>query len=418
MNMHEDTEKKLVHVIGMGLSPQDLTQAHLELIHQARVLVGGKRHLETFRHLPAMQREIVGPISEVLEFIRENMDTRQVVVLASGDPLFFGIGKTLIDHLGPDKVVIHPNITSMAAAFARLKLPWQEASWVTLHGKKEMDVLKAAMDDKTLLCVLTDPANNPDAIAQTVREHDVPWNMWVLERLGTPDEKITFLNSAKTGGESYAQPNVVVLKKKEFKECKEWNDPPGPLCLGTPDHWFVHEKGLITKAPVRAVSLSLLRLEKHHTLWDLGAGSGSVGLEATLLLSLGFVYAVEKNAERIRQIRANAERFKVENLTAVHIEMPDGLDQLPRPHRVFIGGGGKALPGILEKVSAFLAPGGIIVVNAVLLETLNRAVNQLEEMQFKTSVTQMQVSQSRKMPWGQRMESLNPVWIIAAEKES
>lgn len=412
MNMYKDTEKKVVHVIGMGLSPQDLTQAHLELINQAQALVGGKRHLEAFRHIPAIKREIVGPISEVLEFIRENMDTRQVVVLASGDPLFFGVGKTLVDHLGSGRVVIHPNITSMAAAFARLALPWQEAAWVSLHGQKSMDVLKTAMDEKSLLCVLTDPANDPAAIAQMVWEHDTPWDMWILEKLGTPDEKITLLDPAQTGSESYAQPNVVVLKKKE------WNDPPGPLRLGTPDHWFIHEKGLITKAPVRAVALSMLRLEKHHTLWDLGAGSGSVGLEATLLLDQGFVYVVERNADRIKQILANAERFKVENLTAIHIEMPDGLDALPRPHRVFIGGGGNALPGILEKVSAFLEPGGIVIVNTVLLETLNRAVNQLEEMKFKTSVTQIQVNQSKKMPWGWRMETLNPVWIIAGEKRN
>jgi precorrin-6Y C5,15-methyltransferase (decarboxylating) len=189
------------------------------------------------------------------------------------------------------------------------------------------------------------------------------------------------------------------------------------LRLGTPDHWFVHEKGLITKALVRAFVLSMLRLEKHHTLWDLGAGSGSVGLEATLLLPQGLVYAVEKNAERIRQIRANAEKFKVENLTAVHIDMPDGLDRLPRPHRVFIGGGGNVLPGILEKAAVFLEHGDLIVVNAVLLETLTMAVKRLEEMKFKTSVTQIQVSQSRKMPWGQYMESLNPVWIIVGEKE-
>lgn len=410
MTRRENTAKKSVHVIGMGLSPQDLTQAHLDLIHQAQVLVGGKRHLETFRHLPAMQREIAGPISGVLDFIRENMDDRQVVVLASGDPLFFGIGKTLIDHLGPGKVVIHPNITSMAAAFTRLKLPWQEAAWVSLHGKKSMTPLNVAMDEKTLLCVLTDPANDPAAIAQMVRNHDASWKMWVLERLGAPDEKIMFLDPALADGENYAQPNVVVLQKKE------WGDPPGPLCLGTPDHWFVHEKGLITKAPVRAVTLSMLHLKKNHILWDLGAGSGSVAVEASLFLSRGCIYAVEKNSDRIRQIRANADRFKVENIRIVHAEMPDRLDDLPMPHRVFIGGGGKALPDILEKVGDFLNPGGRVVVNTVLLETLSMATTRLEEMKFKTSVIQIQVSQSRKMPWGQRMEALNPIWIIAGER--
>ncbi len=411
MTSHNDTAKKSVHVIGMGLSPHDLTRSHLDLIHQAQVLVGAKRHLEAFSHLPARQHEIHSPISEVLDFIQENMDTRQVVVLASGDPLFFGIGKTLIDSLGADRVVIHPNISSMAAAFARLKLPWQEAVRVSLHGRKSMACLKAAMDENSLLFVLTDPANDPYSLLQTVRDHDDSWNMWVLEKLGTSDEKITILDPAEICDAGHSQPNVVVLQKKA------WTPSPGPLCLGTPDRWFVHEKGLITKAPVRAVVLSMLRLEKNHTLWDLGAGSGSVAIEASLLVPRGFVFAVEKNADRIQQIRANAERFKVENLTAVHIEMPAGLDRLPRPDRVFIGGGGKALPEILKKAGDLLKPGGRVVLNAVLLETLNTATLQLEEMNFKTRITQIQVSRSRKMPWGKRMESLNPVWIMAGEKE-
>ncbi|MBI9074579.1 MAG: precorrin-6y C5,15-methyltransferase (decarboxylating) subunit CbiE [Desulfatibacillum sp.] len=401
---------KQVHVIGMGLSPHDLTRTHLELIHEAQVLVGGKRHLEAFAHVPAVQRKIASPISGVLDFIQENMDTRKVVVLASGDPLFFGIGKTLVERLGPERVVIHPNVTSMAGAFARLKLPWQEAAWVSLHGKKGLSPLKTALDEKDLLCVLTDPANNPAAIAQMVRAHDYSWRMWVLEKLGTPDEKISDLDFMQAALSDFAQPNVVVLQKGEL------GDPRGSLGLGTPDHWFVHEKGLITKAPVRAVTLSLLRLEKHHILWDLGAGSGSVGLEASLFVPQGFVYAVEKNADRIKQIQANIQRFQVENLSVIHAEMPEGLDQLPRPDRVFIGGGGKHLPGILDAVKKYLRPGGRVVVNTVLLESLSQAAAQLEAMEFKTSVTQIQVSQSRKMPFGQRMEALNPVWIIAGEK--
>jgi precorrin-6Y C5,15-methyltransferase (decarboxylating) len=394
----------------MGLSPRDLTQTHLEIIQQAQVLVGGKRHLESFEGVDAIKREIAGPISELVDFIKESMADKRVVVLASGDPLFFGIGKTLINRLGAENVVIHPNVTSMAAAFARLNLPWQEAYWVSLHGKKGLSPLKKAMDEHDLLCVLTDPANSPEVIAEVVRKHGYSWNMRVLEKLGDDEEKVSQIDPCAFDFAAFAQPNVVVLQKGDL------SDPPGPLRLGTPDHWFIHEKGLITKAPVRTLSLSMLQLEPAHILWDLGAGSGSVGLEAALFLPRGFVYAVEKNPARVGQIQANAERFNVKNLSVLQADAPEGLDGLPRPDRVFIGGGGKGLSDVLGAAMQALNHEGNIVINTVLLETLNQAVSLLEEKGFAVSLTQAQISQSKNMPWGRRMEALNPVWIIMGEK--
>ena len=399
-----------VHVIGMGLGPSDLTASHLALIDRAAVLVGGKRHLSYFEDAKALKKEISSPVSGVLDFIEENMTGGLVVVLASGDPLFFGIGKTLIARLGADKVIIHPNITSMAAAFARLKLSWQDAAWVSLHGRDNMSVLAKAMDDRDLLCVLTDPKNDPWAVKKQVESHEYAWQVWVLENLGAPEEKISTMDEHTDVDTVFAQPNVVVLQKGELAA------PSGPLRLGTPDNWFVHEKGLITKAPVRVLSLAALELAPDNILWDLGAGSGSVGIEATLFLPDGFVYAVEKNQDRVAQIKANVERFKVNNLSVTLSQLPHGLANLPRPDRVFIGGSGKNLGQVLDVVATVLNPLGRIVVNTVLMETLHLAVSVLEEKGFRVSLTQAQISKSRNMPWGRRMDALNPVWIIAAQK--
>ncbi len=399
-----------VHVIGMGLGPSDLTASHLALIEKATVLVGGKRHLSYFEDAKALKKEISSPVSGVLDFIEENMTGGLVVVLASGDPLFFGIGKTLIERLGADKVFIHPNVTSMAAAFARLNLPWQAAAWVSLHGRDNMSALATAMDDKDLLCVLTDPKNDPWVVKKQVDTHEYAWQMWVLENLGAPEEKISTMDEHTDVDTVFAQPNVVVLQKGELAA------PSGPLRLGTPDNWFVHEKGLITKAPVRVLSLAALELAPDNILWDLGAGSGSVGIEATLFLPDGFVYAVEKNQDRVAQIKANVERFKVNNLSVTLSQLPHGLANLPRPDRVFIGGSGKNLGQVLDVVATVLNPLGRIVVNTVLMETLHLAVSVLEEKGFRVSLTQAQISKSRNMPWGRRMDALNPVWIIAAQK--
>jgi len=399
-----------IHVIGMGLGPADLTPSHLALIDRAAVLVGGKRHLSYFKDAKALKKKISSPVSGVLDFIEAHMADGLVVVLASGDPLFFGIGKTLITRLGPDQVLIHPNVTSMAAAFARLKLPWQDAAWVSLHGRDNMSALAKAMDDKDLLCVLTDPKNDPLVVKKQVDTHEYAWQMWVLENLGAPEEKIFSMDEHADVDQVFVQPNVVVLQKGEPAA------PPGPLRLGTPDNWFVHEKGLITKASVRVLSLAALELAPDNILWDLGAGSGSVGIEATSFLPDGFVYAVEKNQPRVAQIKANVEWFKVKNLFVTQAQLPDGLSDLPRPDRVFIGGSGKKLDQVLDVVTTVLNPLGRIVVNTILMETLHLAVSVLEEKGFDVSLTQAQISQSRHMPWGRRMEALNPVWIIAAQK--
>jgi precorrin-6Y C5,15-methyltransferase (decarboxylating) len=348
----------------------------------------------------------------VLDFIEQKMVDGLVVVLASGDPLFFGIGKTLISRLGPDKVVIHPNVTSMAAAFARLKLPWQDASWVSLHGRNNMSALATAMDDNELICVFTDPENDPRIVKKQVVSHAYAWQMWVLENLGAPDERIISVDEQTDETLVFAQPNVVILQKGELAS------PGGPLRLGCPDNWFVHEKGLITKASVRVLSLAALELAPDNVLWDLGAGSGSVGIEASLFLPDGFVYAVEKNKQRIEQITANAKRFTVKNLSAVQAQLPDGIADLPGPDRVFVGGSGKDLDQVLNVVVSVLKPLGRIVINTILIETLHLAVSVLEKKGFEVDITQAQISKARKMPWGRRMESLNPVWIIVAQKGS
>jgi precorrin-6Y C5,15-methyltransferase (decarboxylating) len=185
-----------------------------------------------------------------------------------------------------------------------------------------------------------------------------------------------------------------------------------PLLLGAPDAWFDHEKGLITKAEVRAVTLSKLRLGPRHTLWDLGAGSGSVAVEAALFVTAGKIIAVEKEPQRVGQINANARRFGVGNLRAVQAQLPAGLTGLPRPHRVFIGGGGRDLPAIVAAAARRLRPGGILVVNTVLVQNLDAAAQTLRELGFRTEIVQVQILRGQDMPFSTRLEALNPVWII------
>ena len=405
-----------VKIIGMGMGLGDLPTAQLEIIERADILVGGQRHLEQFDNLKAQKRRITGDLDGLIQFIQTEQSAKRIVVLASGDPLFYGIGKRLIEALGSDRVDVYANITSVAAAFARIKEPWHDAVVISAHGRSTASELIKALQDGQKIAVLTDPRNSPAWLAEICLKNGITdYNMCVFERLGSADERIGWYTLPVAAQKDFGDPNLVVLKRIRRKSGHTGNSA---LHLGMPDIVFDHEAGLITKAEVRAVSISKLRLAVGNILWDLGAGSGSVAIEASLFIGKGQMIAVEKNPNRVRDIQTNASRFNLTNLQVVQAEMPDGLAELPAPDRVFIGGGGKQLARIIEAAAGYLNPKGIIVANTVLLESLHAATQMFEKLGFETEVTQIQINRSRSMPWGRRLEAENPVWIVAAERKS
>ena len=401
-----------VTVIGMGLSPDDLTARHLNIIRGADILIGGKRHLACFKDHSGILKAITRDIPELMDFIGKHFKTCQVVVLASGDPLLFGIGSAIIDALGANHVEIHPNISSIAAAFARIKEPWQNARLISMHGKQAENSLLTAAAESPLVAILTDPTRNPGWIADLLLRHQVhKINICVLEQLGAPAEKISWHSPEEAVGNTFSEPNIVVLKRT--------SDPHAlsGLHLGMPDDAFDHENGLITKSEIRAISLARLKLLPHHVLWDLGAGSGSVGIEASLLMPLGKIVAIEKHPDRIRNIECNRLRHGVRNIEIRQAVLPDGLDGLPTPDRIFIGGGGRNLETIIRSAAGYLKPGGVIVVNTVLMDNLTTALTTLKGLGFSTETAQIQVSRSKDMLWSQRFEAQNPVWIITGTRQ-
>jgi precorrin-6B C5,15-methyltransferase / cobalt-precorrin-6B C5,C15-methyltransferase len=411
--MTDSPDHAKVIVIGMGLSPDDLTARHLDIIRGADILIGGKRHLACFKDHSGAKKAITRDIPELTDFIGRHFKTHRVVVLASGDPLLFGIGSAIIDALGPDHVEIHPNISSAAAAFAHIREPWQDARIISMHGKNAEYSLLTAASESPLVAVLTDPDRNPAWIAALLLRHRLHRvNICVLEQLGTPSEKISWYSLEEAAGKIFSEPNIVVLKQSFVPQAL-----PG-LHLGMPDEAFDHENGLITKSEIRVISLAKLKLLPHHVLWDLGAGSGSIGIEASRLLPLGKIVAVEKNFQRIRNIEINRLRHCVWNMEIRQAALPDGLDGLPVPDRIFIGGGGRQLVAIIRSAAGYLKSDGILVLNTVLMDNLTAALATLKELGFSTESLQIQVSRAKDMPWSQRFEAQNPVWIIAGTRQS
>lgn len=284
----------------------------------------------------------------------------------------------------------------------------------SLHGRRNEEELLRALAAESSAAVLTDPEHSPAWLARLIKARTAGgFRMAVIEALGSDSERHGWYSLAQAAARQFADPNIVVLKRDI-----EPIATPRPLRLGTPDEWFEHPQGLITKSEVRAVTLAKLRLGPGQVLWDLGAGSGSVAIEASLFIGKGRIVAVEKNPQRIEQIKANARRFGVRRLSVVQAELPEGLKRLPKPDRIFIGGGGRDLPPVISEAARYLRAEGVVVINAVLLQNVHDAETTLRGLGFATEIVEVQVHRSQPMPYGERLEALNPVWIITGSRKS
>ena len=402
-----------VFIIGMGLSPEDLTDRQRSLIESADILAGGRRLLDHFPDLVCERWPIDRNLAGLGDFLAERMTDRTIVVLASGDPLFFGIGAYLARRLGSRNVRILPNISAVATAFARLGRPWQEARVVSLHGRKHIGAMLRHLAAGDTVAVYTDPTRGPAWLAGQLLEYglaDVVMN--VLEQLGGPEETIREFAPHQAQNTDFDDLNIVVLTPDPKRQHRPAMFP------GMPDDWFAHQNGLITKSEVRAVVHSRLRLFDRAIFWDLGAGSGSVAVESGGTITRGDIWAVEQHPERIAQIHANRRKFGIGNLHAIQARLPEGLAELPDPDRVFIGGGGRELSDIIQTAAKRLKPGGIIVVNTVLIDTLAFARQTLGELGFNVETLQIQTSRAKRMPYSDRFEAANPVWIITGSHDN
>ncbi|MBW2708416.1 MAG: precorrin-6y C5,15-methyltransferase (decarboxylating) subunit CbiE [Deltaproteobacteria bacterium] len=397
-----------IHVVGLGVDHREFTPMILKRVDAAEVLVGGDRLLALFRDHPGVKIPIRSPLEDVIKRIADELKFhREVVVLAEGDPGFFGIGKRLIDAFGKESVILYPNVTMLQAAASGIKIPWHNIKIVSLHGRGEMQPLFRALVRNDRIGVFTDPNFHPAKVAEELLQRGVDaFKMHVFEALGTASEKVGCFTLTEAAARLFFPLNFIILERTKHAEI--------PLTLGLDDDLYQHQKGLITKREIRAVSLSALEIEPNHTVWDLGAGCGSVAIESSFLAHEGAVLAVEKDPERIRLIRANVSRCGAFGVDVMQGEMPGCLQSLPDPDRVFIGGGIGNDTRVLAEAARRLKPGGKIVLNLVLMGSLARAMDYLREQKWTFLITQIQVSRSKSTAGDQRLAALNPVYILSA----
>jgi len=281
---------------------------------------------------------------------------------------------------------------------------------VSIHGRTDMWPVLRAITFHDFVGVYTGGEDGPRLIAGLLKSRGADaFQMVVFENLGYEDQRIRQFEISEVGNQTFSALNFVLLKRMK--------PPPVKLRIGIEDEEYLHERGLITKKEVRAVAIARLGILESHTVWDLGAGCGSVAIEAACLAREGKVFAVEAQEGRVGMIRENIRRTGAFHVEGVHGVMPECLDSLPDPDKVFVGGGLIRDGGIiLGKAAERLKPGGSMVVHTVLMSSLGNCLSLFQKLGWGHHMVQVQVSRSAPLSGSLRLEALNPVFVITGQK--
>ncbi len=391
-------------MIGLDGSPLGAeAEAYLEA---AALVVGGSRHLAALAVERGRRVVLEGDLSGALARIEGAGGP--VVVLASGDPGYFGIVRLLGERFGADELRVLPAVSSVALAFARAGISWDDAITVSAHGRdprRAVNVCRA----RPKVAVLTSPGFGPAELARELEG----WGRTfiVAERLGDLDERLYRGGPAEVAGEEWRDPNVVlVLDVEPAAGGKRWISSGAERSGGwaLSEDAFEHRGGMITKSETRALVLARLGPGPGDMVWDVGAGSGSVAVECARLGAA--VVAVERDPTSCERIRENADRHGV-RVRVVEGEAPGALRDLPEPDAVFVGGSGEGF----EEIAKLCAVGArrAVVLSLISLERVVPAGRILEDCGLDVETTFLQASRAKGVGQLHRLAAETPVFVVS-----
>lgn len=400
-------ENNKVYIIGVGAGgTASLLPEICQLVDQAEMVFGGERLLRMFPSLTGQKFVLTNNLSETADLIKRSLGNKRMAVLASGDPGFHGIARYLTKVLGKDAVEIVPNVSAMQLAFARIKESWDDAVLTSVHAKSIEDIIDLVRGNHKI-GILTDERHTPGKIARFLKEHGIEnCRAYVCQDLGTRNESIIATDLYSLKQKRFSPLNVLILLR-EPKEAESQQR------LGIPEEKFYRQReGFITKLEVRAVSLAKLALTENSVVWDIGAGSGAISIEASFLAYRGSIFAIEKSADAVAIIRKNVRRFGRHNITVIRASAPDKLEELPAPDAIFVGGSGGRMAEIISTAGVRLKSRGMIVVNVITLENLHSTIKALQTIGFTFEVTLVNIARSTNVIELTRFEALNPIFVI------
>jgi precorrin-6B C5,15-methyltransferase / cobalt-precorrin-6B C5,C15-methyltransferase len=404
-----------IYIIGLGADGLGgLTNRARELVTGADLVFGSEGVLRLIPEVSGERVRMGSDLQEVVERLKANLGQKRMVIAASGDPLFYGVARYLCEKVGNDYFEVMPHISSMQLAFARIKDSWEEAYLTDLSTRTLDDVLDRVRVAETV-GLFTSDTYHPARVAKELLVRGLDYfRVYVCENLGGRDERITQGELSEIQGMQFDPLNVMILKRKPGRP-----DQPRAtrklMRFGNPDDVFAQSRpksGLITQAEVRAIALAQLDLQTGCVMWDVGAGSGSVALEASQLVEPGKVFAIEQDSADYHLIVANAETFGIRNVQAVFGTAPAVFQDLPAPDAIFIGGNGGEVAKLLEKAFDALRPNGRLVVNVGTLDMLNATYETMKRLAPGVSVLLVNLSRSVEQFEALRFEAVNPTFVL------
>ncbi len=409
----------MIYIIGIsddGL--EGLSSAAVAKLNQADLIVGPASLVEKAASFSA-KKEVAGADLEKLATMLDKQSSQEIVVLAGGDPLFYGTARFLCDRLGKDRFEVVPHVSTMQLAFARVKESWEEA-YLTNLATQPIDRVIERIRTAEKIGLFTSEQVTPAILAENLVQLGIDYfTIYVCENLGSPDERVTRGTPAEIARQRFGSLNVMILVRKPGVPDKPTNVVRRRL-FGNPDEMFLQSKpkrGLLTSSEVRAIALSEMELSPESIVWDVGAGSGSVAVEAASISDKGHVYAVEMDAEDYGMLVENTQRFGVRNLTPVLGQAPQAWSKLPDPDVVFVGGTGRMVTELVEAAWPRLRAGGRLLANVASMESVVALQNLIrEKLKSEPMLWMIQVSRANPQFDRLRLESANPTFLIKTTK--
>ncbi|MFH1922314.1 MAG: precorrin-6y C5,15-methyltransferase (decarboxylating) subunit CbiE [Planctomycetota bacterium] len=413
-----NTEK--VCIIGIGEDGLNgLSARARKLVEEADLLIGENHSLALVPETTGERLVLGTSLDEAIQRI-EASPQNKAVVLAVGDPLFYGVARYLCDRLGKDRFEVVPHVSSMQLAFARVKESWEEA-FLTNLAAHEVDSVLEQIRGAEKVGLFTSETSPAEGVARSLLECGIDcFTAYVCENLGSPDERVTQGELAEIAEQEFAPLNVMILVRKP-----EVPDRPseriGRRLFGNPDNAFLQSKpkrGLLTPSEIRSMALAELDLGPASVVWDIGAGSGSVAVEAAQIASEGTVYAIEMDPDDHQLIVQNAKRFGVANLVPVLGRAPEAWQDLPEPDSVFVGGSGRGIVRLVDAAYQRLRGGGRLVATMGSLDNVTEVQQVLRGHCPDVKVWMVNLARGYYQMDRVRFESLNPTFLVAVVKPS
>lgn len=414
--MKETWEK--IYVVGIGEDGfPGLTEYAQNLVRNAEIVVGEPHCLGLIGEVAGRKVTVSRDLDEIVRQIQQN-PSRRIVVLALGDPLFYGMARYLWDKLGKDRFEIVPHVSMMQMAFARVKESWEDAFLANLATTSLEDIFNQIRTAEKI-GLFTSEQNPPNVIAQRLLDVGLDYfTAYVCENLGAPNERVTCGDLRDIASHTYSPLNVLILVRKP-------DVPDRPLALwgkrlfGNPDEAFLQarpKRGLLTPAEIRAIALAELDVGPTSIVWDVGAGSGAVAIEAAQIAHGGRVFAIEMDPEDVRLIEENARRFGVENLTTILGHAPEAWADLPDPDCVFIGGSGRQVADLCELAFSRLKSRGRLVATMGSLENVVDIHQRLRRLTGVVNVLMVNLARGFYQFDRVRFQALNPTFLVSTVK--